>query len=122
MRFIKFFTLAIAIAGVQAISADPAQAKNCGHEWAEPGTYVVSGNFRGKPEKAGAELTRDCRVVLKIPGVTTSTKAKLKGNCLLFSFKVDKQGVFKGSWCDDYAVVPWGGQSVRADVRKVGYK
>ena len=65
-----------------------AHASACGAVWAEPGTYKITGNFRGKKESAGAELTRDCRINLKIPGVYTGGRVKRSGKCLRFTFKI----------------------------------
>lgn len=100
--------------------ANVAHAASCGAAWAEPGTYKITGNFRGKSESAGAELTRDCRINLKIPGVYTGGRAKRSGKCLRFTFKIDKEKqLFKGRWCDGFAVVDWKGKDVRAKVRAV---
>ena len=97
-----------------------AHAAACGATWAEPGTYKITGNFRGKRESAGAELTRDCRISLKIPGVYTGGPVKRSGKCLRFTFKIDKEKrLFKGRWCDGFAVVNWKGKDVRAQVKAV---
>ena len=48
--------LAIASVGIMAIgNVQSANAAACGAAWASPGTYKITGNFRGKPESAGAE-------------------------------------------------------------------
>jgi hypothetical protein len=55
---------------VFAISASETQAaRNCGYGWAVPGTYRITGDFRGTTESGTAKLTNDCRVILQIPGV-----------------------------------------------------
>jgi hypothetical protein len=102
----------------------PVQAVGlCGHDWAEPGKYMITGNFRGKEESAGAELTRDCRINLKIPGVYTGGKVSKDGGCVRFTFKVeDEQGLFKGRWCNDTATVNWKGKDVQATIRRVGFQ
>lgn len=101
-------------------TANVAHAASCGAVWAEPGTYKITGNFRGQSESAGAELTRDCRINLKIPGVYTGGRVKRAGKCLRFTFKIDKEKkLFKGRWCDGFAVVDWKGKDVRAKVRAV---
>ena len=122
MRFGRFFI----VAGVAAASlnfygvSNVAHAAACGANWAEPGVYKITGNFRGKEESAGAELTRDCRIDLKIPGVYTGGPVKRAGSCLRFTFKIDKEKkLFKGRWCDGFAVVDWKGKDVRADVKAV---
>ena len=97
-----------------------AHAATCGAAWAEPGTYKITGNFRGKPESAGAELTRDCRINLKIPGVYTGGPVRRAGKCLRFTFKIDKQKrLYRGRWCEGFAVVDWKGKDVRAKVKPV---
>jgi len=121
MSFGRLFILAgVAVAGLNFIPASPAHASACGASWAQTGVYKVTGNFRGTEESAGAELTRDCRIELKIPGVYTGGPVKKSGDCLRFTFKIDKENaLFKGKWCDGYAVVDWKGKDVRADVKKV---
>lgn len=113
--------LAIASVGIMAIgNVQSANAAACGAAWASPGTYKITGNFRGKPESAGAELTRDCRIDLKIPGVYTGGRVKKSGDCLRFTFKIDKEKeLYKGTWCDGYAVVDWKGKDIRATVKSV---
>jgi hypothetical protein len=116
----KILVVAVAAAGASMMAAASAQAAPCGHSWAEPGTYKITGNFRGKTESAGAALTRDCRVDLKIPGVYTGGRVRKAGNCLRFTFKIDEEKrLFRGRWCDGFAVVNWKGKDVRAEVKKV---
>lgn len=111
----------IAVAGLNfSGTANVAHAAACGAAWAEPGIYKITGNFRGKSESAGAELTRDCRINLKIPGVFTGGPVKRAGKCLRFTFKIDKEKqLFKGRWCEGFAVVDWKGKDVRAKVKAV---
>jgi hypothetical protein len=63
--------MAGAVAAVAMAAQTSSASANCGHDWAKPGTYTISGNFRGKNETAGAEVTRDCRIQIKVPGVYT---------------------------------------------------
>ena len=94
---------------------------NCGHPWAVPGTYTITGNFRGKVEMAGARLTRDCRVVLQIPGVFSGAKVRKAGRCLRFSFKVEgQQRAFNADWCGATGTVPWQGRNIQVSVTRVG--
>lgn len=124
MHVVNLMKLPALLAGAAFMSFLPAQANaGCGHEWAEPGTYMITGNFRGSEESAGAELTRDCRIQLKIPGVYTGGPVRKDGKCVRFTFKVDKEkGLFKGRWCNDVATVDWKGKNVQARIRKVGFK
>jgi len=101
-------------------TANVANAAACGATWAEPGTYKITGNFRGTKESAGAELTQDCRINLKIPGFYTGGPVKRSGKCLRFTFKIDKEKrLFRGRWCKGFAVVDWKGKDVRAVVKSV---
>ena len=100
--------------------ADRAEAKACGHAWAIPGTYTISGDFRGKVEAAGAKLSRNCRVNIRVPGVFSGTKVRRAGNCLKFGFKI--QGIkqaFTAKWCNTVGVIPWEGRKIRAQVKLV---
>jgi len=98
-------------------SADDAQARGCGHEWAKPGRYKISGSFRGKNESTNAFLSKDCRITLQVPGVFTGGKVTAKGECLEFAFKVEgEKGFFRAKWCNDYGLVPWQGKTIRAAV------
>lgn len=122
MSFGRFFiVVGVAAASLNFVAVtNVAHAAACGANWAEPGVYKITGNFRGKKESAGAELTRDCRIDLKIPGVYTGGRVKRAGGCLRFTFKIDKEKkLFKGRWCDGFAVVDWKGKNVRADVKAV---
>ncbi len=122
MGFGRYLILAgVALVGLSFSGAgNVAQASACGATWAEPGTYKITGNFRGKKESAGAELTRDCRINLKIPGVYTGGPVKRSGKCLRFTFKIDKEKkLFKGRWCNGFAVVDWKGKDIRAKVKAV---
>ncbi len=113
----------MAVAGSMTIAGSGTAHASCGQDWAKPGTYTISGNFRGKPETAGAELTRDCRIELKIPGVFTGGPVSRDGRCVRFTFKIDKErGLFKGRWCEETAVVDWKGKRVEANVRRVGFR
>ena len=104
-----------------ASTTGPAEAaRSCGYGWAVPGTYKVSGNFRGTTESASARLTNDCRVILQIPGVFSGGGVSRSGGCLLFRFKVEgEKGVFTARWCDSYGIVPWEGRKIRAAVSRV---
>ena len=120
MQFGRILGLAVLTVGMVKFSTGGAQAAACGYSWAEPGTYKITGNFRGKVESAGASLTRDCRISLKIPGVYTGGPVKRSGKCLAFTFKIEEvKGLHRGRWCDDYAIVTWKGKDVHAKIRKV---
>lgn len=94
-------------------------ARHCIHTWATPGTYIVSGKFRGSVESANIYLTNDCRVVIPLPGVFTGGRLKRAGHCLRFSFKVQGQKqVFSARWCDGYGVVPWGERAIHVAVKR----
>ncbi len=97
-----------------------AEAKACGPAWAIPGTYTISGDFRGKVESAGAKLSRNCRVNIRVPGVFSGTKVRRAGNCLKFGFKIEgvKRG-FTAKWCNTVGVIPWKGRNIRAKVKLV---
>ena len=106
--------------GLLLLPPNLAAAKSCGFAWAVPGTYTITGNFRGKIELAGARLTRDCRVTIKVPGVSSGTRVKKAGSCLRFRFKVDGiKKVFTAKWCNKVTYIPWNGKSVRAVVKLV---
>lgn len=99
--------------------AAAASAQPCIYDWAVPGLYEISGNFRGTVESAGARLTSDCRVQLKIPGVFAGGLLRKAGHCLAFSFKVEgKQQPFIARWCNTYGVVPWNGKQIRATIER----
>ena len=106
--------------GVLALMSGEAAAKSCVHAWAVPGTYTISGNFRGKVESAGARLTRDCRVSIRVPGVSSNTRVRRAGKCLRFGFKVDGvKKAFTAKWCNKVGYIPWKGKNIRASVRLV---
>jgi len=116
----RYFAVFTFVLGLFLLPADKASAKSCGHAWAVPGTYTISGNFRGKIEAAGARLTRDCRVTIKVPGVSSGTKVKRAGKCLRFRFKVDGvKKAFTARWCNKVTYIPWKGKRVRARVKLV---
>ncbi|MGB7204758.1 MAG: hypothetical protein WBD37_04735 [Anderseniella sp.] len=95
-------------------------APNCGFGWAKPGKYRISGNFRGQVESTSAQLTRDCRVSLQIPGVFTGGRVKRSGKCLSFALKVEGQGkALSAKWCNNYGMVPWNGKVIRASISAV---
>ncbi len=99
--------------------ADAASAQPCIYDWAVPGLYEISGNFRGTVESAGARLTSDCRVQLKIPGVFAGGLLRKAGHCLAFSFKVEGvQQAFTARWCNTYGIVPWNGKQIRATIER----
>jgi hypothetical protein len=106
---------------VFAISASETQAaRNCGYGWAVPGTYRITGDFRGTTESGTAKLTNDCRVILQIPGVFSGGSVRRSRGCLLFSFKVEGEArVFTARWCNTYGIVPWQGRNIRASVTRV---
>ncbi len=102
-------------------SPEPAHAaKSCGFDWAKPGKYQVSGNFRGRVESATARLTPDCRVSLQIPGVFSGGQVKRSGKCLRFALKVQgERQVLFAKWCDSFGLVPWQGRNIRAQITRI---
>jgi len=110
---------ALAAATLGWTSAPASAGNHCIHSWARPGTYIVSGNFRGSVESANIYLTSDCRVVIPLPGVFTGGRLARAGHCLRFSFKVQgHKKVFTARWCDSYGVVPWGERAIRIAVKR----
>jgi hypothetical protein len=120
-RLSSLMTLAGLLLAILLLAASPAEAaRTCGYGWAVPGTYKVSGDFRGTTESASAKLTNDCRVILQIPGVFSGGGVSRSGGCLLFRFKVEGEaGVFTARWCDSYGIVPWQGRNIRAAVTRI---
>ena len=94
-------------------------AKSCIHSWAIPGKYTIRGKLNNKPQSAGAHLSNTCRVSFNLPGVATGGPVKKAGECLQFTFKVQKQPqVFVARWCNTFATVPWNGRDVRVSVQR----
>lgn len=110
----------VLVAAAFVLASVPASAANhCIHPWARPGTYIVSGKFRGSVESANIYLTNDCRVVIPLPGIFTGGRLARAGHCLRFSFKVQgHKKVLTARWCDTYGVVPWGEQAIRIAVKR----
>ena len=109
-----------AMFGLLLLPTGEAAAKGCGHAWAKPGTYTISGNFRCKVEAAGAHLTRDCRVSIRVPGVSSYTLVRKAGKCLRFGFKVDGvKKAFTAKWCNKIGFIPWNGKKIRTKVKLV---
>ncbi len=116
-EFVLTTAMILLFAGV---ACDPAHAaRKCVFSWAVPGTYKVSGNFRGSTEAASARLTSDCRVFFRVPGVFSGGPVRRSGSCLKFSFKIEGQRrVFSARWCNTYGIVPWQGRNIRARVSR----
>lgn len=113
-------SVCVVVIGGLTTAATPAEAKTCGFEWAVPGQYQVSGDFRGQMDSVTARLTTDCRVTIGLPGVFTGGQVTLAGDCLVFSFRVEgEQRSFEAQWCGGYGLVPWEGRNVRATVARV---
>lgn len=111
---------AVAAAAITLTTNNTHAARNCGYSWAVPGTYKVSGNFRGSTESATARLTNDCRAVLQIPGVFSGGPVRRSGGCLSFSFKVEGEPrVLIARWCNTYGIIPWQGRDIRATVTRL---
>ncbi|WP_337660208.1 hypothetical protein [Anderseniella sp. Alg231-50] len=105
---------------VAMLPGDLQAATRCIFNWAQPGTYKMSGNFRGTTEAATARLTHDCRVYFQVPGVFSGGPVRRSGRCLKFRFKVDGEArIFSARWCNTYGVVPWQGRDVRASVTRI---
>ena len=114
---VTFSTVAF---GLLLLPTGEAAAKACGQSWAVPGSYTISGNFRGKVESAGARLSRDCRVSIQVPGVFSNTRVRSAGNCLSFRFKVEGvKKAFSAKWCNKIGIIPWKGRSIRARINFV---
>lgn len=115
-----FSPMALAVVLFAAMAPGDAQAaRKCIFSWAIPGTYKVSGNFRGATESASARLTNDCRVFFRVPGVFSGGPVRRSGKCLRFNFKVEGQRrVFSARWCNTYGIVPWQGRNIRARVSR----
>jgi len=111
--------LFLAVLPLAWTSAPASAASHCIQSWAKPGTYIISGNFRGSVESANIYLTNDCRVIIPLPGVFTGGRLARAGHCLRFSFKVQGQKqVFNAHWCDGYGTVPWGERTIRVAVKR----
>jgi hypothetical protein len=107
---------ALFVLGISS-AAPPAVAQACGFDWAVPGSYEISGNFRGQVETVTARLTHDCRVSIGLPGVFTGGPLRRAGRCLEFSFRLEGQRqTFTARWCGSYGVVPWQGRNIRATI------
>lgn len=105
---------------VTMLPGDSLAANRCIFNWAQPGTYKLSGNFRGTVEAATARLTHDCRVYFQVPGVFSGGAVRRSGRCLKFRFKVEGEAkIFSARWCNTYGVVPWQGQNIRAAVSRI---
>ncbi len=105
---------------VAMLPGDASAAKRCTFSWALPGTYKLSGDFRGTVEVATARLTHDCRVYFQVPGVFSGGPVRRSGRCLKFRFKVNGETkIFSARWCNTYGVVPWKGRNVRAAVTRI---
>jgi hypothetical protein len=109
--------LVLAVLALTPAAAPAATVGTCIFDWAVPGPYDVSGDFRGRTETVTARLTNDCRITIALPGVFTGGPVKQAGSCLAFSFKVeDVRQALTAQWCKDYGVVPWEGRNVRAQI------
>jgi hypothetical protein len=107
----------LALLALLAAAVPSSAANACIFDWAVPGTYEISGNFRGRTETVQARLTPDCRVTISLPGVFTGSRLKRQGRCLAFSFRVEgERHPFSAQWCGSYGVVPWQGRNVRANI------
>jgi hypothetical protein len=107
----------VALLALAAAAAPSAAADACIFDWAVPGSYEISGSFRGRTETVPARLTNDCRVTISLPGVFTGGPLRRHGPCLAFSFRVEgERRPFSAQWCGSYGVVPWQGRNVRATI------
>ena len=122
MIFFKRSVLsAISTAGIAGVllfaGTNNAIATECGYSWAKSGKYKISASFRGKNESTNVFLSKDCRIRLQVPGVFTGGKVSKSGKCLKFSFKIEgKAKAFVAKWCDDYGLVPWKDEIIRAEI------
>jgi hypothetical protein len=112
--------VAIAFVGVLGLAglAGGADAQpSCGPEWALPGEYYVSGNFRGRNESTVIRLSSSCRVHFQVPGVFSGGPVQASGECVRFSFKVrGEKRPLEARWCDDVGTVPWNGREIQVKV------
>jgi hypothetical protein len=117
MGYCKIVCGASLIVLAVSTAAPPAVAQACVFDWARPGSYDISGNFRGQVETVTARLTHDCRVSIGMPGVFTGGPLRRAGRCLEFSFRVEgERRTFTARWCGNYGVVPWQGRNIRATI------
>lgn len=118
MRFDTRFVLPFLAVFLLPGFGDSADAAfTCGQEWAVPGEYYVSGNFRGRDESTVIRLSNNCRVHFQVPGVFSGGPVEVAGNCVRFNFKVrGANQPFEARWCDDVGTVPWNGQDIRVKV------
>jgi hypothetical protein len=113
----KIISLMLGVLALTTAAAPGATAATCTFDWAVPGPYDVSGNFRGSTETVTARLTNDCRVAIGLPGVFAGGPVRRSGSCLVFSFRVENvRQTLTARWCNDYGVVPWQGRDVRARI------
>jgi hypothetical protein len=115
--------LASAVLGSALLALGPAApaaaARTCVFEWAVPGQYEISGNFRGQSQTVMARLTSNCRVTIGLPGVFTGGVVRKSGGCLTFPFKVqDERQTFTARWCGSVGTVPWEGRDVQATIKR----
>lgn len=107
----------LAMVAFTAAATPATAARACIFDWAVPGPYEISGNFRGQVETVTAQLTNDCRVMIGFPGVATGGALSRAGSCLAFSFRVEgEQDTLEARWCGSHGVVPWQGRDVRATI------
>lgn len=114
-----FWAVGLSVLGLAAAATPTRAEPACIFDWAVPGSYDISGNFRGEVETVTARLTNDCRVAIALPGIFSGGPLQRDGRCLTFSFKVENErGTFKARWCGSYGVVPWQGRDVRATIAR----
>jgi hypothetical protein len=105
---------------VAVLPGDLLAANRCIFNWAQPGAYKLSGNFRGTIEAATARLTHDCWVNFQVPGVFSGGSVRRSDRCLKFRFKVEGEAkIFSARWCNTYGVVPWQDRNIRAAVTRI---
>jgi len=84
-----------------------------------PGTYVITGNYKGSVQSANIYLTNNCKLVIPLPGVFTGGKLVRAGQCLKFDLKVGhKKKAVTAHWCNTYGIVPFGKHIFRASVKR----
>ena len=118
MRGVHFIA-ALILAGLclAALPQTASAAVNCGQQWAVPGEYYVSGNFRGHKEATVIRLSNNCRVHFQVPGVFSGGPVRVTGQCVQFEFKVKgAPNPLQAEWCDDSGVVPWNGREIKVKV------
>ncbi len=114
-----FFASSLLVVALGSASHPAAAARRCIFSWAVPGTYVITGEYRGSVQSANIYLTNNCKLIIPLPGVFTGGQLVRAGQCLKFNLKVEhmKKAV-TAHWCNTYGTVPLGKHIFRASVKR----